>query len=57
VEVGDKEIQTCILARKQGVALSTAVSGAPSWSIPTNGIASFISRPSQKFVSDNSGIL
>jgi len=49
VEVGDKAILTN--RKKQGVMLSTAVSGAPSCSIPTNGIAIFISRPSQKYIS------
>jgi len=37
--------------------LFAAVSGAPACCIPPNGDLSFISRPSEKFLSDNSGVL
>jgi len=63
VEVGDNEIQTCIPACnhqskvKQGVTLFAAVSDAPACCIPPNGDVDFISRPSQKYLSDNSGML
>jgi len=64
VEVDENEIQTCIYALvitdrklKQGVTLFTAVSGAPASWIPPNGDVNFISRPSQKFLCDNFGLL
>ena len=37
--------------------LFTAVSDAPAYCIPTIGDVNFISRPSQKFPSDNSSVL
>jgi len=39
------------------VTIFTVVSGAPACSIPINDNGSFISRPSQKFLCDNSGML
>jgi len=65
VEVGDNEIQTYIYVLvitnrkwRQGVTLFVAASGAPACCIPApNGDVSFISRPSQKFLFDISGVL
>jgi len=42
---------------KQRVTLFAAVSGAPIFCIPPLGDVNFISSPSQKFLSDTSGML
>jgi len=39
------------------MALFATVSGAPTFCIPPLGDVNFISSPSQKFLSDNSGML
>jgi len=60
VKVGDYEIvskplQSLIASTNKSNA---AVSGAPTCCFPSHGDVSFISRPSQKFLSDdNSGVL
>jgi len=64
VDVSENEIQTCISAlvitnrkKKQEIFLFAAISAASICCIPHNGGANFISRPSQKFLSDISGML
>jgi len=64
IELSDNEIQSCVYAlvisyRKQNkeLMLFAAVSGAPACCITPKGDVNFISRPSQKCLSDNYGML